>query len=172
MSTTTTGFVTPGVTPRPLGLAKPRRLVSWLTAALLGLALALNPLSAPSSQAVVSWNTSKAALAVAKAQIGIRYRYGGMSRATGFDCSGLTKYSYARVGKYLPRTAQQQYNATIRIPWAQRRLGDLVFFYSGSTIYHVAVYNGSWTMVVAPHTGTRVQIQHIYGTHFRFGRVR
>ena len=34
MSMTTTGFFTPGVTPRPLGLAKPRRLVSWLTAAL------------------------------------------------------------------------------------------------------------------------------------------
>ena len=78
----------------------------------------------------------------------IPYRYGGTTRA-GFDCSGLTKYSYARVGKYLPRTAQQQYNATIRIPWGQRRLGDLVFFYSGHTIYHVGVYAGNWYMITA-----------------------
>jgi cell wall-associated NlpC family hydrolase len=119
----------------------------------------------------VSFSVSKAALAVATAQIGIPYRYGGMSRA-GFDCSGLTKYSYARVGKYIPRTAQQQYNATIRIPWAQRRLGDLVFFYSGRTIYHVGVYAGSWTMIVAPHSGTRVQRQRIWSSNIRFGRVR
>jgi len=167
MSTSTTG----SVALRPAGFTIPRRLVSILMAALLGLALALNPVSAPKSDAAVPLSVSMAALRVAKAQIGIPYVYGGMSRA-GFDCSGLTKYSYARVGRYIPRTAQQQYNATIHLTWKQRRMGDLVFFYSGHTIYHVGVYAGNWFMVVAPHTGTRVQVQRIYGTNVLFGRVR
>jgi cell wall-associated NlpC family hydrolase len=140
-------------------------------AALLGLALALNPVSAPRSDAAVPLSVSMAALRVAKAQIGIPYRYGGMSRA-GFDCSGLTKYSYARVGRYIPRTAQQQYNASIHLRWNQRRMGDLVFYYSAGRIYHVAVYAGNWYMVHAPHTGTRVRLQRIYGTNVLFGRVR
>jgi cell wall-associated NlpC family hydrolase len=173
MSTTTLGSVAPSVTPPRFGLAVPRRLVSMLMAALLGLALALNPMSAPRSDAAVSLGTSLAALRVARAQIGIPYHYGGMSRATGFDCSGLAKYSYARVGRWIPRTAQQQYNATIRLRWNQRRMGDLVFFYnSRGAIYHVGVYAGNWYMVVARHTGTRIQVQRIYGTNVRFGRVR
>ena len=173
MSTTTIGSVAPQVAPAALrpGLAAPRRLVSMLMAVLLGLAVALNPLSAPRSDAAVPLSVSMAALRVAKAQIGVPYRYGGTTRA-GFDCSGLTQYSSARVGRYIPRTAQQQYNATIHLRWNQRRMGDLVFFYSGGYIYHVAVYAGNWYMVAAPHTGTRVQIQRIYGTNVLFGRVR
>jgi cell wall-associated NlpC family hydrolase len=142
-----------------------------LMAALLGLALAFNPMAAPKSDAAVPLSVSLAALRVANAQIGIPYRYGGMSRA-GFDCSGLAKYSYARVGRVIPRTAQQQYNATIRIPWNQRRMGDLVFFYSGGSIYHVGVYAGNWYMVDAAHTGTRVRRERIWSTHILFGRVR
>jgi cell wall-associated NlpC family hydrolase len=174
MSTTTTGSVAPqavsNIALRP-GQAMTRRLVCMMTALLLGLTLALNPVSAPRSDAAVSAGVGAAALRVARAQIGIPYRYGGMSRA-GFDCSGLTKYSYARVGRWIPRTAQQQYNASIHIRWNQRRFGDLVFFYSGSTIYHVGIYAGNWRMVVAPHAGTRVQVQRIWSTHVLFGRVR
>jgi cell wall-associated NlpC family hydrolase len=142
-----------------------------MTAFLLGLTLAINPVSAPRSDAAVSAGVGAAALRVARAQIGIPYRYGGTSRA-GFDCSGLTKYSYARVGRYIPRTAQQQYNATIHLRWSQRRLGDLVFFYSGRSVYHVGVYAGSWYIVHAPHTGTRVRLQRIWTSHIVFGRVR
>jgi cell wall-associated NlpC family hydrolase len=143
-----------------------------LMAALLGLALALNPLSAPKSEAMITPAIGIAAMRVGLNQIGIPYRYGGMSRATGFDCSGLTKYSYARVGRWIPRTAQQQYNASIHIRWNQRHSGDLVFFYSRGRIYHVGIYISNWRIVVAPHTGTRVQVQRIYGTNVLFGRVR
>jgi len=159
------------VMPRRNGAAVLRRCVTMLSAALLGVTLAINPVSAPRADAAIPFSVSVRALHVASAQLGIPYRYGGASRS-GFDCSGLTRYSYARVGKYLPRTAQQQYNATIRIPWAQRRLGDLVFFYSGSTIYHVGVYAGSWTMIAAPHSGTVVKRQRIWSSNIRFGRVR
>ena len=167
MSTTPLG----SVMPRRKGSVVLRRCVTMLSAALLGGTLALNPIAAPAADAVVPLSVSLSALRVASAQMGIPYRYGGTTRA-GFDCSGLTQYSYARVGRYIPRTAQQQYNATIHLRWNQRRMGDLVFFYSGGYIYHVAVYAGNWYMVAAPHTGTRVQIQRIYGTNVLFGRVR
>jgi cell wall-associated NlpC family hydrolase len=51
-------------------------------------------------------------------------------------------------------------------------MGDLVFFYSGSTVYHVGVYAGNWYMVDAPHTGARVRKERIWSTHIVLGRVR
>ena len=155
-----------------LGSVMPRRLVSMLFVALLGLTLALNPMSAPKAEAAVPLTVSLSALRVATAQTGVPYRYGGTSPRTGFDCSGLTQYSYARVGRYVSRTAQQQYNATIRIPWNGRKMGDLVFFYSGRTVYHVGVYAGNWYMVDAPRAGARVRKERIWSTHVVFGRVR
>jgi cell wall-associated NlpC family hydrolase len=159
------------VMPRRKGSVVLRRSVTMLTAALLGVTLALNPVSAPQADAVVPLGVSTAALRVANAQIGIPYRFGGTTRA-GFDCSGLTQYSYARVGRRLPRTAAQQYGATIRIPWNQRKMGDLVFFYSGGHVYHVAIYAGSWYIIAAPHAGTVVKKQKIWSSQVLFGRVR
>ena len=159
------------VMPRRKGSVVLRRSVTMLSAALLGVTLALNPVAAPQADAAVPLSVSLNALRVARAQIGIPYRYGGTTRA-GFDCSGLTQYSYARVGRKLPRTAAQQYAATIHIPWSQRKMGDLVFFHSGGSIYHVAVYAGSWYIVSAPHTGTRVKVQKIWSSQVLFGRVR
>ena len=167
MSTTLLG----SAMPRRKGSVVLRRSVTMMSAALLGVTLAVNPIAAPQSDAAVPLSVSLSALRVASAQMGIPYRYGGTTRA-GFDCSGLTQYSYARVGRKLPRTAAQQYSATIRIPWNQRKMGDLVFFHSGGSIYHVAVYAGSWYIVSAPHTGTRVKVQKIWSSQVLFGRVR
>ena len=167
MSTTPLG----SVMPRRKGSVVLRRCVTMLSAALLGGTLALNPIAAPAADAVVPLSVSLSALRVASAQMGIPYRYGGTTRA-GFDCSGLTQYSYARVGRKLPRTAAQQYSATIRIPWNQRKMGDLVFFYSAGHVYHVAVYAGNWTIIAAPHSGTVVKKQRIWSNQILFGRVR
>jgi cell wall-associated NlpC family hydrolase len=152
--------------------AVPRRLIPMLIAALFGLTLALNPMSTQNADAAVSASIGIRALHVAVSEVGVPYRWGGTSPRTGFDCSGLTQYSYARVGRRLPRTAQQQYNATIRITWRAARPGDLVFFYSGANVYHVGVYAGSWYMYAAPHTGARVMRERIWSSQVRFGRVR
>ena len=156
----------------PLGPALPRRLASVLIAALFGLTLGLNPMSAPAADAAVPFIVAAHALGVAHSEIGVPYRYGGASPQTGFDCSGLTQYSYARVGRRIPRTAQQQYLATIHIPWSARRPGDLVFFFSGNTAFHAGVFAGGWTMIAAPHAGTRVKTEWIWSSNVRFGRVR
>jgi cell wall-associated NlpC family hydrolase len=153
--------------------AVPRHLFPMLIAALFGLTLALNPLTIESADAaVVPAGVGVRAEHVAASEVGVRYTFGGTSPRVGFDCSGLTQYSYARLGVRLPRTAQQQYNATIHTTWRAARPGDLVFFHSGRSVYHVGIYAGNWNMYAAPHTGARVQKERIWSSQITFGRVR
>ena len=153
------------------GSALPRRLASIPIAALFGLTLAVSPMSTPTADAAVTAVVGMRALHVAASEVGVPYRYGGTSPRTGFDCSGLTQWSYARAGRYIPRVAQQQYDATIHIPASARRQGDLVFFHTGNSVYHVGIFAGGWYMIDAPHTGARVRMEMIWPGAL-FGRVR
>ncbi|MET9732553.1 C40 family peptidase [Streptomyces sp. NPDC006458] len=110
------------------------------------------------------------ALQVAASKKGSPYRYG----ATGpyrFDCSGLTLYSYKKAGKTLPRTAAQQYNKTRHISSRNRKAGDLVFFHSGSNVYHVGIYAGKGKIWHSPKTGDVVRLQKIWTSSVWYGRV-
>lgn len=62
--------------PRPQGVGRAHRLTSVLVTALLGLTLALNPMSAPNADAAVSARVGGTALRVAVQQVGVRYRWG------------------------------------------------------------------------------------------------
>ncbi|MFU0788929.1 MAG: hypothetical protein ACFWT6_03070 [Virgibacillus proomii] len=57
---------------------------------------------------------------------GFPYVFGGDNPSTFFDCSGLTQWSYRKAGINLPRTAQQQHDATESIPLSEAKPGDLV----------------------------------------------
>jgi cell wall-associated NlpC family hydrolase len=110
------------------------------------------------------------ALQVAAAKKGAPYVYG----ATGprrFDCSGLTQYSFKKVGKKLPRTAAQQYNRTRHLSPDQRQRGDLVFFHSGQNVYHVGIYAGRGLIWHAPKTGDVVRLEKIWTSSVLYGRV-
>ncbi|GAA0446108.1 bifunctional lysozyme/C40 family peptidase [Virgibacillus salarius] len=78
---------------------------------------------------------------------GFPYVFGGANPNTSFDCSGLTQWSYRKAGINLPRTAQQQYDATESIPLSEAKPGDLVFFHStynaGTYVTHVGIYTGN-----------------------------
>ncbi len=158
--------------PTSLRRALPTSWPAYLLALLLGLGLVVSPVATPEAHAAVSLGTVSSAARVAAAQVGVPYRYGGTSPSTGFDCSGLTLYAYARAGKRLPRTAQQQYAAATRISRASARPGDLVFFHSGSTVYHVAVYAGSGWIWHAPKPGKRVAKVRLWTSAVTYGRVR
>ncbi|MCX4760342.1 C40 family peptidase [Streptomyces sp. NBC_01275] len=111
------------------------------------------------------------ALQVAASKKGSAYKWG----ATGpkrFDCSGLTLYSYKKAGKSLPRTAAQQYNKTRHISASTRKAGDLVFFHSGSNVYHVGIYAGGGKIWHSPKTGDVVKLQKIWTKSVWYGRVR
>jgi cell wall-associated NlpC family hydrolase len=88
------------------------------------------------------------------------YVDGGTSPRTGFDCSGYVQYVY-RVTKVknLPRTAEQQRRAVRLIPRSAARAGDLVFYLSGGSAYHIAIYagNGKQYAAATPQDGIRYQ---------------
>jgi hypothetical protein len=118
---------------------------------------------------------------LARAQIGKPYVWGGASPHTSFDCSGLVQWVYRQVGVQLPRTAQQQYHATTRIPREQLQPGDLVFFAhtypSHEPITHVGIYVGNGRMINAPTQGDVIREMPVFtgfwGAHYAgAGRVR
>ncbi len=90
--------------------------------------------------------------------VGKAYRYGGASPTTGFDCSGLVQYTYARAGRKLPRSTDDQRVAAQRIKLSELQPGDLVFFdQEGKKNSHVGIYIGNGEFVHAPSSGKRVR---------------
>jgi cell wall-associated NlpC family hydrolase len=76
----------------------------------------------------------------------------------GFDCSALVRYAYYQGSNHaitLPRTAQQQHDATRDHPVSIRdlRSGDLLFWGTPTAIHHVALYIGNNRMIEAPQSG-------------------
>lgn len=98
----------------------------------------------------------------AKTKLGAPYRWGAAGPYA-FDCSGLMVWSYAHVGRYLPRTTYSQLRF-MRGKHAHLRLGDLVF--RGD--HHVGMYVGHGRVIHAPHTGSTVRyIGLSYFNHVR-----
>jgi peptidoglycan DL-endopeptidase CwlO len=91
----------------------------------------------------------------ARRYLGVRYVYGGATPASGFDCSGFTRYVYAHFGIDLPHYSGAQFQIGRRVSRAGLRPGDLVFF---DGLGHVGLYIGGGRFIHAPHTGTRVSI--------------
>lgn len=113
-------------------------------------------------------------LRVAASQAGTPYRYGGTTPA-GFDCSGYTRWVYARLGKTLPRTSSAQAGAVRRVGVRDARIGDLVFFTSGGSVYHVGIYagmnDGRRTIWSSPSTGGSVRRDAIWTDSVFYGRL-
>jgi len=102
------------------------------------------------------------AVAAAKSQLGVPYVWGGESPGVGFDCSGLTQWSWRQAGVSLPRTAAAQYDAIAHIALSDLQPGDLVFWGYGGGISHVAMYVGGGDVIQAPETGEVVSYQGIW----------
>jgi len=128
---------------------------------------------APKKGTGTGGNAAKGAsvLSIAARYVGTPYRYGGTT-PRGFDCSGYTRYVYAKLGISLPRTANMQMNATRRIKRSQARPGDLVFFVSSGRAYHVGIYAGGGMMYDSPRSGKSVSKRKIWDAAVVFGRVR
>jgi cell wall-associated NlpC family hydrolase len=77
--------------------------------------------------------------------IGVPYCLGGNDRCV--DCSGLTQNVYAKVGIALPRTAQEQAKLGTYVDYVNLKVGDLLFFGSGSKVSHVAIYAGNGKVI-------------------------
>lgn len=103
---------------------------------------------------------------LAKKQVGKRYVYG----ATGpnaFDCSGLTSYVYSHaIGKYISRTTYSQVyqGKTVKVSTVSLKKGDLLFWGSKSSPYHVGIYvgGGQYVHAATPSQGVRKQYLSSY----------
>ncbi|MGW1557586.1 C40 family peptidase [Streptomyces sp. NPDC002144] len=130
----------------------------------------------PSGGKTATTTQAGTAIDAAKAVIGQPYSWGGGNAhgpstgtccspngrsgtgISGFDCSGLTLYAYAKAGISLPRTAAEQYAASEPVTPGDVRPGDLVFYGSTlSSIHHVGLYIGGGWILDAPRPGAQVR---------------
>jgi cell wall-associated NlpC family hydrolase len=95
--------------------------------------------------------------------LGIRYRYGGSSPATGFDCSGLVAYAAEQsLGMKLPRNAAEIYQLGKPVDRNELQVGDLVFFNTmGRRYSHVGIYLGDDRFVHSPSSGGVVRVERM-----------
>ena len=105
------------------------------------------------------------AMRVALAQRGDPYRYGAAG-PDAFDCSGLTKFSYGRVGRSIPRTTDQQKAGLRAVAKSAKRRGDIILFTVAGNAYHAAVYIGHGRIVHASRPGTPVRVARIWTTSY------
>lgn len=129
---------------------------AWIKAANVIDAATAAKVQAPAAQSAV-----QNVINVAKAQIGKPYAWGAKG-ANSFDCSGLMYYAFANgakrnIGGYT--VAQESAGQTVSIN--SLKAGDLVFWGSHGSTYHVGLYLGNGQYLHAPAPGQNVKIQTI-----------
>jgi cell wall-associated NlpC family hydrolase len=151
---------------------------------LLAGALAISPLATSSAQAntpAASTNVSAPAHATTTVSsgtkivkqgakyIGVRYVWGGSSPSRGFDCSGFTQYTFKRLGKTIPRVANDQYRKSVHVKTP--KTGDLVFAHdSHGYVYHVGIYVNSHTWLETERPGKGVNYYKPWTKSVYYGR--
>ena len=78
--------------------------------------------------------------------LGTKYKYGGTSVKTGFDCSGFVGHIFAKLGYDLNRRSADIATQGTKVAKKDLIVGDLVFFdtsgKNNSSITHVGIYVG------------------------------
>ncbi len=89
--------------------------------------------------------------------LGVRYRYGGLTRR-GIDCSGLVRRVLTAQHLDAPRTVHEFWAISEPIGAAERQAGDLVFFrLRGGAVSHIGIYLGGDSFVHAStHRGVTI----------------
>jgi len=114
---------------------------------------------APSSKMLASLPAAAGGLMnTAYSMLGVRYRYGAMSRSA-TDCSGFTTQVFKSHGIKLPRTSREQSKFGATVSKSNLKQGDLVFFKTrgGSRVSHVGIYIGEGKFIHASSSGGRVR---------------
>jgi cell wall-associated NlpC family hydrolase len=113
----------------------------------------------------VDWNerdaaaASKGQLSIVKTAMqyrGVRYRYGGTSPSSGFDCSGFVRYVYGKKGVSLPHSSRAISEMGTSVPKSQAKPGDVVYMPG-----HVGIYAGNGKYIHAPHPGAKVRVAQL-----------
>ena len=103
-----------------------------------------------------------AIVAYAKQFLGNPYVYGGTSLTNGADCSGFTMRIFEHFGVSIGRTSRDQASNGKQISLSEIQPGDLLFYASGKTINHVALYIGDGKIIHASTSKTGIIISNAY----------
>jgi cell wall-associated NlpC family hydrolase len=148
---TTSGCVSTGATARPLPFP--------------GAALPPEPTFSPARPAPTVAGAPSAADALVETALsfrGTRYVLGGNDPQTGFDCSGLVQFVFARHSVHVPRTVADQFRVGIPVSLADLRAGDLVFFSTtGPGPTHVGIAVSRDQFIHAPTTNGVVRVEPV-----------
>lgn len=109
--------------------------------------------SAPSSSSSNVSGSAASIVAFAKAQVGDAYVPGGTG-PNSWDCSGLTQAAYRTAGIDLPRVSQSQSTFGTQVSLDNLQPGDILYWGSAGSAYHVAIYIGGGEFVGAQNSST------------------
>jgi cell wall-associated NlpC family hydrolase len=100
--------------------------------------------------------------------VGVQYRFGGNSVATGFDCSGYVRHVFSEVTARAPRQrAEDMSKVGISVAKEELAPGDLVFYNTSNRAYsHVGIYLGDARFVHSPSVGRAVEIVNMQDNYW------
>lgn len=94
------------------------------------------------------------------------YHRGGTSRG-GFDCSGFTRYVFAKYGIRLPHSSAAQAGMGTPVDRSALQAGDLVFFHTYRRgVSHVGIYVGDSRFVHAATHGRGVRVDSVNSGYY------
>ncbi|MGW1835749.1 C40 family peptidase [Streptomyces sp. BBFR2] len=108
--------------------------------------------STPSTGATGSTATL---LSFLRAQVGKAYVMGATGPSA-YDCSGLTQAAFRQIGIELPRVSQSQSTAGTQVGLGNLQVGDILYWGSAGSAYHVGVYVGNGNFIGAQNSSTGV----------------
>ena len=116
---------------------------------------------AAKEKAEASQNNANSLLANAAQYLGTPYVWGGKS-PSGFDCSGFVQYVFQETyGKDIGGWTGAQENAGSKIGVSEAQAGDLYFWGSQGSTYHVAIATGGGDYIHASQPGTPLEYNSV-----------
>uniref|UniRef100_UPI002941D921 C40 family peptidase n=1 Tax=Ligilactobacillus saerimneri TaxID=228229 RepID=UPI002941D921 len=135
--------------------AQPAQTNQAATAQTANTQAAAQPAQTSQAATTQTYANNGSVVSIANRYLGTPYAWGGTT-PQGFDCSGFTQYVYGQAGKSIGRNTVAQESAGSQIPVSQAQPGDLLFWGSRGSSYHVAIYAGNGRYIAAPTEGQSV----------------